>query len=93
MAAGQVGAVYPAGARLWSVSSASVGPGAGDVSVTLVDLASAAPPVSVTLSPAFQPCSLLDWPDALELGWGIGAIWIIAAGVLFLLRGSKGSPA
>lgn len=93
MAAGSVGNLYAAGSRLLTITDAAVGPGAADVTLTLQDIASADPAYSVTLAPDFQPCSMLDWEDGLAIGWGIGAIWIVCAAILFALRGMKGPPA
>jgi len=35
-------------------------------------------------------CQLLDWPDALQLGWMVAAAWIGTVAVLFLARAIKG---
>lgn len=41
----------------------------------------------VVVSPyTAQPCGLLDASDAIELGWGVAAIWLGVYGVMFLGR-------
>jgi hypothetical protein len=87
-AAANVGAVYPAGSAVLTVTGA----GATGATVTLdfLDLVSAATS-QVVFAPTFAPCALLDWQDGLALGWGVATPWIIVACVAFLARGRKAS--
>jgi hypothetical protein len=89
MAAAEVGAVYNAGARVWTVTAAT--PAASAVTVELTDLASSDAPIARTVTPAFAPCSMLDWDDGLLLGWGLAGVWLLAASVLFVLQGRRAS--
>ena len=87
MAATEVGSVYSAGSRVWTVTGATVG--ASDVTFELTDLVSADPPITRTVATVFHDCSKLDWEDGLQLGWGIAAVWIVVAGIVFMTRGTK----
>lgn len=33
-----------------------------------------------------QPCGLLEWQDALQLGWSVVAAWALVYGIRFLIR-------
>lgn len=47
--------------------------------------------VSFLSAPSMQPCALLDWQDGLELGWGVGGLWIAVAAVLFVAWARRGT--
>ncbi len=59
-----------------------------DTSITylLQDLASNNT-ITKTVSITLQPCGLLDTSDALIIGWGIAAAWLVTYGIMFLKRG------
>jgi hypothetical protein len=86
MSASELGAVYSAGGSLWAVSASSAT--ASSVTLELTDVLGTAV-VTRTLVPPFQPCSLLDWEDGLDLGWGVVGIWVVVAGVLFMALGTR----
>lgn len=87
LAAASAGSVIPAGSAIYVLDVDSVS--ASGIDFVLRDMLSSGT-VSYTATPAMQPCSLLDWEDGLELGWGVGSIWLLAAMVLFLARAKRG---
>lgn len=37
-----------------------------------------------------QECQLLDYSDGLQMGWMVGAVWISAFAILFLVKALRG---
>lgn len=86
LAAVQAGSVHAAGSALYVLDVSGVS--SSGIAYTLHDMLGGGT-VSYTVAPAMQPCALLDWSDGLQLGWSVGAVWLLAAAVLFVLRGAR----
>jgi hypothetical protein len=84
IASQEAGKVVPAGAVTFIIDAAPLAPSSIVYTATPLD---GGTPITSTVAVTVPPCALLDWPDALELGWGIGGVWIVVAGLKFLLRG------
>ena len=87
LAAAEVGSIRAAGSAVYVVDVSGVS--TSGIDYVLTDMVTGST-VAYTATPAMQPCALLDWQDGLELGWGIGSVWIAAAAILFLARSRKG---
>jgi hypothetical protein len=87
IASGEVGKVVPAGAVVYVVDAAPSG--ASSIAYTLTPADGSASGVSSTVALTLQPCNLLDWSDGLELGWGVGGVWILAAVVMGLRKAAE----
>lgn len=84
MGAREVGKVVQVGATSYVVDV--VATTASSITYKFQDVASAGAFIKVaTVAP--QPCGLLDTADGLIVGWGIAAVWLLTAGVMFLRRG------
>jgi hypothetical protein len=80
VAAREAGAIREAGAVVYVIDAV---PAVGGITVTMTPVGGGSAVVS-SVPVTLQPCNLLDWPDALELGWGVAAAWIVTAVVLHL---------
>jgi len=47
-----------------------------------------AAPASSVVAYTATPCQLVDYPDALVMGWGVALCWAVAWGVARFLRGA-----
>lgn len=89
LAAAALGTTYPAGSAVYTVTGAVVS--GESVTLELSDLLSSLV-VTKTVTPPFAPCSLLDWRDGLELGWGVGLALILTGGCVLMARARKVAP-
>lgn len=83
-ASAEIGSIVQAGAVSYVVDV--VGVTASSITYKLQDVNSSA---FIVKESAYTPvpCGLLDTADGLIIGWGIAAVWLFTAGVLFLRRG------
>lgn len=88
IASGEVGKVVPAGQVVYAVSAQ---PAASAVAIayTLTPIAGG-DAITSTVAVVLQPCQMLDWSDGLELGWGIGGVWILTAIALSIRKAGPG---
>lgn len=83
IAAGEVGKVVEAGSVVYVVdASVTV---AGSITYTLNPLGGGTALVS-THAVEIQPCGLIEWEDALTIGWAIATAWIVTFAVLQLRK-------
>jgi hypothetical protein len=82
-AAASIGQVLPAGGSAYVVNA--VGAADGSVSYTLHELGTSAT-LTHTYTPAYPDCVLLGAADAVEMGWGVIAAWVLAWAVLAIRR-------
>lgn len=82
VAALQTGTIADLGGAAYVVDSVPV---VGGVAVTLSPIGGGAS-ITSTHAVTLQPCVLLDWSDGLELGWAIGAVWVLTAAVMSLRK-------
>lgn len=84
MAAREIGKVTQVGTASYVVDVSATS--ATSITYILRNVSSTATLTKVaTVAP--QPCGLLDTADGLIVGWGIAAVWLLTAGVMFLRRG------
>lgn len=83
IASGEVGKVVEAGSVVYVVDAEATA--AGSITYTLNPVGGGTAVVSVH-SVELQPCGLLDWEDALTIGWAIATAWIVTSAVLQLRK-------
>lgn len=83
IAAQQVGTVVQHGGGAWVLSTAT--PAGGVVEYTLQPFAGGAP-VTLMQPIDLQPCALLDWQDATQMGGQILAVWVTILAIVLLRR-------
>lgn len=83
IAAGEVGKVVEAGSVVYVVDASVTA--AGSITYTLNPVGGGSALVSAQ-TVELQPCGLLEWEDALTLGWAVATVWIVTFAVLHLRK-------